>query len=79
MMGKGVGFGKITFAIDGEGRDVVEISSHEKNGLGGIYLLGATEVVVSTGRCEPVTKTGNSIVHSSVVALSYHASVCALE
>jgi len=76
---EGVGFAERARRVEWRGADVVDEGGNEPDGLGRCDGLGATEVEVSTGRREPLTKRGGAIVHSVVVAVSNDASVCRLE
>jgi hypothetical protein len=75
-MGEGVGHGKSAMLIDWSVHDVKYISAHQGYGLRGCNGLGTTEEAEATVLCEPVTKTGGSTVHSLVVCIANHSSVC---
>ena len=62
--------------IIGSPSQKVQVARHQQNGADVAYALETTEVDESSGRSEPFAKVGNAIVHSFVVAVSNHSSVC---
>ena len=76
---EGVGLAEVPGGVVRGGADVVDEGGEEANGLGRGDALCATEVVVSAGRDEPVTKRGGATVHRLVIAVSDDSSVCGSE
>ena len=79
IVGKGVRHGEVAFAVVGCVRYVAEIGGNDADDLGLGEGLKLIEVADPANLFEPLEKMGGSIVHSSVVAVSYHSSVCSLK